>query len=233
MSPQPIAISMRSKKQHIRLWYECLQICHSQPQYAENLAASVAFYREWGQVVGVKFDQWWREKRYLFDEVRVREVAKVSNTSNTVTLSIPLNEKISTITAEVKKIIERKQIEKLQELGIDHTALKSKNLGIGKYSFSQKEIKGLFHYVNLEIYKIYLQLGRPSINREFIIEIRNSFDGRKRSQLRKSVLYLPTMDQLETIFLTNVDLDNQIRTVRRGIKGVEKTLANVSKGRFP
>jgi hypothetical protein len=224
---------MRSKKQHIRLWYECLQICHSQPQYAENLAASAAFYREWGQVVGVKFDQWWREKRYLFDEVRVREVAKVSNTSNTVTLSIPLNEKISTITADVKKIIEKKQIERLKELGVDYTALKSKNLSVGKYSFTQKEVKGLFHYVNLEIYKIYLQLGRPSINRQFIIEIRKSFDSRKRSQLRKSVLYLPTMDQFETIFLTNVDLDNQIRTVRRGIKGVEKTLANVSKGQFP
>ena len=233
MSPQPIPISMRSKKQHIRLWYECLQICHSQPQYAENLAASASFYSEWGQVVGVKFDHWWREKRYLFDEVRVREVTRVTNISNTVTLSIPLNEKISTITAEVKKIVERKQIEKLQELGIDHTALKSKNLGVGKYSFTQKEIKGIFHYVNLEIYKIYLQLGRPPINRQLIIEIRKAFDARKRSQLRRSVLYLPTMEQFETIFRTNVDLDNQIRTVRRGIKGVEKTLANVSKGQFP
>jgi len=51
--------------------------------------------------------------------------------------------------------------------------------------------------------------------------------------LRKSVIYLPNMDEFETIFRTNVDLDNQIRTVRRGISNVEKTLANVSKGRFP
>lgn len=233
MPPQPIDISMRSKKQHIRLWFECLQICHSQPRYSENLKSSEDFYEEWGEVVGVRFDDWWKEKRYLFDEVRVREVTRVSNNPSTVTLSIPLNEKISVITSEVKKLIERKQIEKLSEMGVDHTTRKSKNLGIGKYVFTQKEIKGLFHYVNLEIYKIYLRLGCPPINRQFIIEIRKAFDSRKRSQLRRSVLFLPTMDQFETIFRTNVDLDNQIRTVRRGISGVEKTLTNVSKGRFP
>ena len=233
MPSQPIAISMRSKKQHIRLWYECLQICQSQPQYAENLAASEPFYREWGEVAGVRFDQWWKAKNYLFDELTVREVTKVRNTPNTIILSIPLDEKVSSITNSVRKIVEARQIERLRELGIDPSGRKSKNLGSGKYSFTQKEIKGLFHYVNLEIYKIYLALNRPPINRKFLIAVRQSFDERPRSQLRKSVIYLPNMDEFETIFRTNVDLDNQIRTVRRGISNVEKTLANVSKGRFP
>ena len=233
MSQQPINISMRSKKQHIRLWFECLQICHSEPQYSENLKQSKDFYEEWGDVTNIKFDDWWKDHKYLFEEVMVKEVSKVSNSPNTMTLSIPLNENVSTILKDVKRIVERKQSDRLKELGEDQSNRKSKSLGIGKYSFTQKEIKGLFHYVNLEIYKIYLQLGRPPINRQFIIEIRKAFDGRKWSQLKRSVLYLPTMEQFETIFRTNVDLDNQIRTVRRGIKGVEKTLANVSQGQFP
>ena len=30
-------ISMKSKKQHIRLWYECFQICKSDPSLSNNL----------------------------------------------------------------------------------------------------------------------------------------------------------------------------------------------------
>ena len=50
---------MRSKKQHIRLWFEYLQICHSDPQYSENLKQSKDFYEEWDDVLNIKFDDWW------------------------------------------------------------------------------------------------------------------------------------------------------------------------------
>ena len=48
-------ISMKSKKQHIRLWYECFQICKSDPSLSNNLKDSSDFYEEWGDV-SVKFD---------------------------------------------------------------------------------------------------------------------------------------------------------------------------------
>ena len=224
---------MTYKKQHIRLWFECLQICHSQSEYSENLRQSKDFYEEWGDVTNIRFDNWFKEKKYLFDDVYVREVNRVSNSPNTVTLSIPLNEKISVIQSEVKKIVQQKQTEKLIEMGKDPSDMKSKSLGVGKYSFTQKEIKGLFHYINLEIYKIYLSLNKPPINRDFLIEIRKSFDSRKRSQLRKSMMNLPLMEEFETDYRTNVSLDDVIRSVRRSIKGVEKTLTNVSNGKFP
>ena len=41
------------------------------------------------------------------------------------------------------------------------------------------------------------------------------------------------MKKFEIQFPTNVSLDNQIRTVRRGIKEVEITMNNVSNGKFP
>lgn len=233
MSPQPINISMRSKKQHIRLWFECLQICHLNFQYSENLKQSKDFYEEWGDVTNIKFDDWWKDHKYLFDEVMVKEVSKVSNSPNTMTLSIPLNENVSTILKDVKRIVEQKQSDRLIELGEDQSNRKSKSLGIGKYSFTQKEIKGLFHYQNLEMYKIFLQLDRPPINRNFLIEVRKTFDGRVRSQLRRTMVNLPQMSDFDTIYTTNGDCEDVIRSVRRSINGVEKTLRNVSFGRFP
>ena len=232
MSPQSINISMRSKKQHIRLWFECLQICHSDSKYFENLEQSKDFYEEWGDVTNIKFDDWWKDHKYLFDEVLVKEVSKVSNSPNTLTLSIPLNENVSTIIKNVKRIVEQKQTERLIELGEENSNRKSKSLGVGKYSFTQKEIKGLFHYQNLEMYKIYLRLDKPPINRDFLIQVRKSFDSRVRSQLRKTMVNLPQLDDFDR-FKTNSDFEDVIRSVRRSLKGVEKTLINVSNGRFP
>ena len=232
MSPQPINISMRSKKQHIRLWFECLQICHSDPQYSDNLKRSKGFYEEWSNVTNIKFDDWWKDHKYLFEEVMVKEVSKVSHSPNTIILSIPLNESVSTIIKDVKRIFEQKQSVRLDELGEDQNNRKSKSLGIGKYSFTQKEIKGLFHYQNLEMYKIYLRLNRPPINRNFLMEVRKSFDSRVRSQLRRTMVNLPQMSDFER-YKTNGDFEDVIRSVRRSLKGVEKTLKNVSLGKFP
>ena len=232
MSVQPINISMSYKKQHIRLWFECLQICHSSPEYSKNLDQSKDFYEEWGDVKDIKFDAWWKDHKYLFDEVMVKEVSKVSSSPNTLTLSIPLNENVSTILKDVKRIVEQKQSERLAELGEDETNRKSKRLGIGKYSFTQKEIKGLFHYQNLEMYKIFLKLNKPSINRNFLIEVRKNFDSRVRSQLRRTMVNLPQMNDFDR-FKTNADFEDVIRSVRRSLKSVEKTLTNVSNGHFP
>ena len=147
-------------------------------------------------------------------------------------LSIPLNENVSTIIKDVKRIVEQKQSDRLIELGEDPSNRKSKSLGIGKYSFTQKEIKGLFHYQNLEMYKIFLRLDRPPINRNFLIEVRKSIDGRFRSQLRRTMVNLPQMSDFER-YKSNSDFEDVTRAVRRSIKGVEKTLENVSLGKFP
>ena len=232
MSPQPINISMRSKKQHIRLWFECLQLCHLDPQYFENLKRSKDFYEAWGDLTNIKFDDWWRDHKYLFQEVMVKEVSKVTYSPNTIVLSIPLNENVSTIIKDVKRIVEQKQSVRLDELGEDQNNRKSKSIGIGKYSFTQKEIKGLFHYQNLEMYKVYLRFNRPPINRNFLMEVRKSFDIRVRSQLRRTMVNLPQMSDFER-FKTNGDFEDVIRSVRRSLKGVEMTLTNVSEGRFP
>ena len=124
---------MNYKKQ-LRLWFECLQICYSQSEYAENLERSKDFYEEWGGmaitlIIGLAEN---------FCLMMSMSVSRVSNAPNTITLSIPLNEKISVITSEVKKIVEQRRTEKLIEMGKDPSVMKSKNLGVGKYSFTQR-----------------------------------------------------------------------------------------------
>jgi hypothetical protein len=230
---QSSQISISSKRQHIRLWFECLQICHSKDDYTDNLIGSREFYEEWGDVTSVKFDDWWKQKKHLFVNSVVKEVTKVSNTPNTITLSIPLNEKVTTITKEVKRIVGEKQSELLREMNIDPDSMKSKRLDQGKYSFTVKEIKGKFHYINLEVYKIYLELNKPPINREFLINIRKRFDDRYKSKLSRNIIWIPQMKDFESPYKTNGDCEDVIRTVRRGLKSVEKTLLNVSRGRFP
>jgi hypothetical protein len=233
MSQMNNQISMRSKKQHIRLWFECLQLCHAHDEYAANLQSSQAFYEEWGDVSGIKFDDWWKTKKHLFEELYVREATRLSNSPNTITLSIPINEKISTILTDVKRIVEKHQLDRLHELGLDASKLKSKSQKVGKYAFSQSEIKGTFHYINLEIYKIYLKLNKPTINRQFLIGVRQDLDARKRSNLKRSILNLPSMSDFEKHYAKNVDLLDTTRSIRRGIAGVQKTLVNVSNGKFP
>lgn len=233
MSDQTVNISMKSKKQHIRLWFECLQICHCQSQYTENLIESKDFYEDWGEIRFIKFDDWWKKKKYLFEDLFVSEVTKVSPHPNTITLSIPLNEKVSKILKDVKVIVERHQSDKLQKLNIDPDSVKSKFSTGNKYGFTQKEIKGKFHYINLEIYKIFLELNNPPINREFLIKVRQRFEDRYRSKLSKNIVWIPQMKDFESTYSTNGDCEDIIRTVRRGLKGVEKTLQNVSNGKFP
>ena len=82
------------------------------------------------------------------------------------------------------------------------------------------------------MYKIFLQLNKPAINREFLIAVRKSFDGRPRSQLKSTMVNLPQMSEFKR-FKTNADFEDVIRSVRRSIKAVEKTLNNVSQGHFP
>ena len=231
MSQRPLELTMRSKKQHIRLWFECLQLCHSIGGYEENLKKSSPFYDDWGDVTQIKFDHWWKEKKHLFEDTYVSEVERVSKNPNIVTLSIPLDESVSTILKDVKRIVEDKQTQRLIDKGFDPKDVKSKKFG--KYSFTQKEIKGKFHYINLEVYKLYLRLGKPPINRLFLMEIRRDFDGRKRSLLSKNIVSIPTLKDFETTYTSNGECEEIIRSYRRGIRGVEKTFLNVSNGKFP
>ena len=208
-------LQIKSKRQFIRLWYECYQLCLEDNNYKDNLKNSNSFYKDWGNVKDLEFGKWFKEKEYLFKDLYVKEIDELINDPNVINISIPLNQTISKSLDEVKKLIEKKRS---KEFNFEFT----------------NNFKGVFRYINLEIYKIWNNLGKIPINRKFLIEVRKDFDSRPKSKIKDSMfLNLPSMKKFETQFPTNVSLDNQIRTVRRGIKEVEKTIENVSKGKFP
>lgn len=64
------------------------------------------------------------------------------------------------------------------------------------------------------------------------MEVRKSFDSLVRSQLRRTMVNLPQMRDFER-YNSNSDFEDVIRSVRRSIRGVEKTLKNVCLGKFP
>ena len=208
-------LEIKSKRQQIRLWFECYQLCLEDKKYKDNLKKSKSFYKDWGLVKDIDFDKWYNDKEYLFENLKVKEIDKIIKNPNTINISIPINQTISKTLKDVKNLIESKRS---KEFNFEYTT----------------NFKGVFRYINLEIYKIWIDLGKIPINRKFLIEIRKNFDSRPKSKIKDSMfLNLPSMKKFETQFPTNVSLDNQIRTVRRGIKEVEKTIENVSKGKFP
>jgi hypothetical protein len=208
-------LEIKSKRQQIRLWFECYQLCLEDKKYKDNLKKSKSFYKNWGLVKGIEFSKWYNDKEYLFENLKVKEIDKIFKNPNTINISIPINQTISKTLKDVKKLVESKRS---KEFNFEYTT----------------NFKGVFRYINLEIYKIWIKLGKIPINREFLIKVRKDFDSRPKSKIKDSMfLNLPSMKKFETQFPTNVSLDNQIRTVRRGIKEVEKTIENVSKGKFP
>ena len=208
-------LEIKSKRQFIRLWFECYQLCLESKNYKDNLKKSKSFYKDWGIVKDVEFSKWFDKKEYLFEDLYVKEIDKIINNPNMINISIPLNQSMSKTLNDVKKLVESKRS---KEFNFEFT----------------NNFKGVFRYINLEIYKIWINLGKIPINRKFLIEIRKDFDSRPKSKIKDSMfLNLPSMKKFETQFPTNVSLDNQIRTVRRSIKEVEKTIENVSKGKFP
>ena len=208
-------LKISSKRQWVRLWFECYQICLETKQFKDNLRKSKNFYKDWGNVRGIDFDEFWKNKEHLFRDLYVTEIDKIVNNPNTINVNIPLNQPITKTLDDVKKLVESKR---KKEFNFEYTS----------------NFKGVFRYINLEIYKIYLKNNKPPINRDFLITIRKDFDNRPKSKIKDSMwLNIPTMKKLEEDFKTNVSLDNQIRTVRRSIKEVQLTIENVSKGKFP
>ena len=124
---------IKSTRQHIRLWFEWYKICLRDPSLKGNLRKSKKFYEPWGDVAEVPFDEWWKTHKDLFGETKVTEISKVSKHSNVLNLSVPLNQPISRVMKEVRELVEKKQNERLAEIGLSDKKTKSKVPTYGLY----------------------------------------------------------------------------------------------------
>ena len=212
-------VRIKSKKQHIRLWFECLNLCYRDRDktYDKNLNSEKTkeFYAEWGDVTKLHFNDWWKEKSYLFEDRAVKEITRVDNKSYSVNVNIPLDQPIQLSLKQIREIMSDKKI-----------SSRNKN----KYRLSRDVFRGIQFYVSLEMYKIYLECNKPPINHRFLATIKKAFEKRERSLLSVELNIWDTVERLADGSANTILIE---RIMRRRISDMEKTLLNVSKGKFP
>ena len=226
---------IKSRKQHIRLWFEFLKLAHRDPDLQENLELSKEFYAPWGDVTTTLFDPWWKDHKYLFGDDRVLEVQRVSRHPNLMTIQVPLNVAVSTTIKEVKRLIEERQTQKLQELGINVSSRKSKVVGFSKYELNAgPEFSGKAYNGILLMYRYWVELGRPKpINDEVIDALREKFDERPMNTTSDRPNFtLQDKDVPDKKKNLRYD-DDIVRQYRRFISKGQSICSNVSMARFP
>ena len=219
ISPNPT-----SRRQHIRIWFEFYKLSLSDSDLSDNIQKSSDYYKPWGDVTSVKFDDWWKDHKDLFGTTRVEEVSRVSKHPNSLNVSIPLNQPVTSSIRELKSLIKTNQQRRLTELGIDPSKQKSSSIGFGNYEFTKGvEIRGRSHNEILVIYQIWASLGKPPINMNLIKTINDRLKSRPRSKWVPMIM----IDEDPT------DPSNLVRQVRRLINRGKKITESVSKGQFP
>ncbi|MDA7635248.1 hypothetical protein N8755_05000 [Alphaproteobacteria bacterium] len=218
-SPNPT-----SRRQHIRIWFEFYKLSLLDPGLSENIQRSLDFYKPWGDITSVKFDDWWRDHKDLFGITRVEETKRISKHPNSLNVTIPLNQPITNSIKQLRSIIEERQKERLAEMGIDTSSQKTSSVGIGQYEFSKGvEIRGRTLNEILVIYRIWISKGRPPINMDLIKSINETLRSRPKSKWVPMIM----IDEEPEDYL------NLVRQVRRLINRGKKITESVSKGQFP
>ena len=232
---------IKSRRQHLRLWFEFYKLCHRAPvvsaskgvnlDFRPNLKKSADFYAPWGDVRTVKFDAWWKDHQHLFGETLVQEVSAVTPHPDVMHLAVPLNQTVSKSLEQIEGLIKAKQTKRLKDRGIDPTAVKSKNIGFGQYELTRGvEIRGATLNDILMTLATWIDSNQPAVNTKFLLKLREVFEERPIST------YIPYVLALKPQKDANGELefdDAQIRTVRRYIKKGIEVCRSVSLGDFP
>lgn len=221
---------IKSRRQHIRLWFEFYKLALDDPALQGNLAKVRTFYEPWGDPRGVDFRVWWKDHGYLFGATLVEEITKVSKAPNVLNLSIPLNLPVSQVLPKIKELVEARQRLRLNELGLDPKASKSLKAAFGTYEINAKELRGRPLHEAHVIYCIWLEMKKPTINSAFLQAVRDRLRNRPKAKWLPSFL----LRQAETDRKGNLRFaEEQIRQMRRSIKKAQDVCLAVSKGEFP
>ncbi len=223
--------TIRTKKQQLRLWFEFYKLCHADPDLQDNLKKSEEYYRPWGDVSDVLFDEWWKDHHWLFGGFRVKEISKVQSYPNVLNVAIPLDQPIINSIKYLINLIEENQRERLDELGYDTSKMKSLVPTYGEYNFTQGiELRGSTLNNILLIYKVWISLDRPPINTEFIDSVKSWFANRPRAKWSPMILmYESEPDRKGNLRYA----DDVIRQYRRFINKGKLVCKSVSLGNFP
>lgn len=221
---------IKSRRQHIRLWFEFYKLVLDDPALRDNLTKVSAFYKPWGDPRGMDFRDWWKDHSYLFGATQVEEATRVSKAPNVLNISIPLNLPVSQVLPKIKELVEARQRQRLNELGLDPKASKSLKAAFGTYEIDAKELRGRPLHEAHVIYCIWLDMGKPTINSDFLQSVRDKLLSRPKAKWLPSFLLREAeADRKGNLRFT----EEQIRQMRRSIKKAQETCLAVSRGVFP
>lgn len=221
---------IKSRRQHIRLWFEFYKLALDDPALQSNLAKVRTFYEPWGDPRSVDFRDWWKDHGYLFGATQVEEIAKVVKAPNVLNLSIPLNMPVTKTLPEIKALIEAKQRKRLAELGLAPKEAESLKAGFGTYEINAKELRGRPLHEAHVLYCMWLEMGKPTINSDFMQEVRDRLLNRPKAKWLPSFL----LREAEAHRKGNPRFaEEQIRQMRRSIKKAQDVCLSVSRGKFP
>jgi len=222
---------IKSRRQHLRLWFEFYKLCHRIFELKGNLKESAEFYAPWGDVRNVKFDAWWKDHQHLFGETLVQEVSAVTPHPDVMHLAVPLNQTVSMSLEQIEGLIKAKQTNRLKDRGINPLDLKSKSIGFGQFKFTEGvEIRGATLNDILITYATWLEFDRPAVNSKFCQKLREVFEERPIST------YIPYLISIKAQMDKNGNLrfdEGQVRQIRRYLKRGQEVCRSVSSGSFP
>jgi hypothetical protein len=217
----------KSLKQFYRLWFEYVRLSQSELKWTKK---DHQRYSEWGDISSYKnFDSWWKDKNYLFGDIRVLEGS--SKHPDSLNLKIPLTQPITKSISQVKEILEKEIEERLTKVygrKLTHQE-KVKNL---KLNHKKYPILGEPKYRKLDddliIYRdVYLKHGKPKGLKllELVIKRFSNIKGRDKSnQVPEFMRNTQVWDRLP---------DSQVKNVRRSLERTRQVMENVKQGTFP
>jgi len=217
----------KSLKQFYRLWFEYVRLSQSELKWTKK---DHQRYSEWGDISSYKnFDSWWKDKGYLFGDIRVERGS--SKHKDSLNLTIPLTQPISKSISQGEEILEKEIEERLTKVyGRKLTpSEKVKNL---KLNHKKYPILGEPKYRKLDddliIYRdVYLKHGKPKGLKllELVIKRFSNIKGRNKSnQVPEFMRNTQMWDRLP---------DSQVRNVRRSLERTRQVIENVKQGTFP
>ena len=211
------------RRETYRLWFEYLRVARNSTltRVREALKQSAPFYAPWGDISTVKFDHWWKEKGYLFEEkygVRRLSAGEPPSNPESLIVEIPLSRSPTVLLKDVKTLIQ-------EVLATQARAYKkSKKAPTSAYRLTEgAEPKLLAVREMLTVYRdVYLK-NKELRGADLLDQTRAFYLGRKRRA------------KVPTPLLHDKYGDKSVamRNMRRYITKAERVMLNVANGQFP
>lgn len=214
--------SLLLRKETYRLWFEFYKLALQSREYEviNALKASQEFYAPWGNVLNSKFDDWWESHQNLFKEHQVKTLESLEDrqSSESLILEIPLNQAISKLLGEIKKIIEDRQKTKPNYRKRKTTFTSSYQLTAG----SEPKLDTVRNI--LIVYRdVYLANNKPSAMKTLELAVEFYKRRKRNNKIPYSLMFGDRHGQL----------DNARRNVGRWLNWAKKIVLNTAKGEFP